>query len=510
MCVWLLYLILMVAVEACEVQYTGAVLELEPYSSWEAGGLAILQENAQLFLEHANFAKQQGADILVFPEYGLTSTNLQGGDVLSLSQVVPCPEDYVVPCQLSYTDDHSKVLGELSCGAAQLQLYLVVDLIEVDHCDTQCLLDCSNTGYRLYNTQVVLDRCGAVVARYRKKHLFLEPEFTAGTEDDSTAIFTTDFGVTFSLQVCFDIMYESPGVANVEAGVRNVAMSTAWVDELPFLTAPQIFRGWSAGLGVNLLVANYHSTSAGMLGSGLFPGSLEQESVYTYDHQGGTVLLVAPLKAVTSSCDSLGTSKPTEKIEYKGMAENSRHMLVEEDMVFIHEDLTQYNHVLLEWQEADTPVTVLLCHNDSLCCSVSYTTPGNITRTGHYMLLAYSGLVVKGSGVYSMFTQVCSVVFCLNDDISSCARIEDEDPPLTSNFLPQKVRGLFKAPHVFPSLLLRNLSLAPESLWSYDSIPLTNYQHESLIHVTGDVGPFLSLTLMGRWYQRDSDAMSTL
>lgn len=58
-----------------------------------------------------------------------------------------------------------QVLGELSCGAAQFQLYLVVDLIEVDHCDTQCLLDCPNTGYRLYNTQVVLDRCGAVVAR---------------------------------------------------------------------------------------------------------------------------------------------------------------------------------------------------------------------------------------------------------------------------------------------------------------------------------------------------------
>lgn len=172
----------------------------------------------------------KGADILVFPEYGLTSTNLQGGDVLSLSQVVPHPKDYVVLCQLNYTDDHTKVtrssgwtvvinyghgggdavqrvylvheevllcanlwylklpqvgvdqstrlavtlckgptlmqvLGELSCGAAQFQLYLVVDLIEVDHCDTQCLLDCPNTGYRLYNTQVVLDRCGAVVAR---------------------------------------------------------------------------------------------------------------------------------------------------------------------------------------------------------------------------------------------------------------------------------------------------------------------------------------------------------
>lgn len=126
------------------------------------------------------------------------------------------------------------------------------------------------------------------------------------------------------------------------------------------------------------------------------------------------------------------------------------------------------------------------------------------------MLLAYSGLVEKGSGVYSMFTQVCSVVFCLNDDISSCARIEDENPPLTSSFVPQEVIGLFKAPHVFPSLLLWNLSLAPDHLWSYDSVPLTNYQHKSVIHVIGDVGPFLSLTLMGRWYQRDSDAVLTL
>lgn len=59
MSVWLLVLIPVVAVEACEVQYTGAVLELEPYSSWEAGGTAILQQNARLFLEYASLAKQQ-------------------------------------------------------------------------------------------------------------------------------------------------------------------------------------------------------------------------------------------------------------------------------------------------------------------------------------------------------------------------------------------------------------------------------------------------------------------
>ena len=37
--------------------------------------------------------------------------------------------------------------------------------------------------------------------RYRKKNLFLEPQFSPGNEDDSTAIFYTDFGVKFTLQV---------------------------------------------------------------------------------------------------------------------------------------------------------------------------------------------------------------------------------------------------------------------------------------------------------------------
>lgn len=46
---------------------------------------------------------------MVFPEYGLTSTNLEGGDVLSLAQVVPRPADYLVPCHLNYTNEHTKV-----------------------------------------------------------------------------------------------------------------------------------------------------------------------------------------------------------------------------------------------------------------------------------------------------------------------------------------------------------------------------------------------------------------
>lgn len=494
--------LLAAVVRADEVRYTGAVLEHEPYSSWETGGLAILQENARIFLEHAALAKQQGADIIVFPEYGLTSTNLEGGDVLSLAQVVPDPADQVVLYLLNQTSNYTQVLRELSYGAALLELYLVVDLIELVQCSPNQILECPDVGYYLYNTQVVLDRGGALVARYRKKHLFLEPGFTPGDESDATALFTTDFGVTFTLQICFDILYESPGVANVQTGVRDVAMSTAWMDELPFLTAPQMFRSWSAGLGVNLLVANYHNTAKGMQGSGLFPGAPGELSTYTYDHQGAnTTLLVASLTTNTSAGHS---TRPRQDRTQHGRTQRESPCAESQDLVFKHEDLSRYNHLLLQEAAAD-PVTASLCHNDGLCCSATYTFPGNASTTaaGHYMLLAYSGLVEKE--VYPMYNQVCSVVFCLSDEVNSCARIEGEDAPLASSFLLQEVSGTFGAPHVFPSVMRRNLTLVSEQLWNTESNPLSQNQHETAIHVTGETGPLLSVTLLGRWYQRDSE-----
>lgn len=58
-----------------------------------------------------------------------------------------------------------QILRELSYGAALLELYLVVDLIELVQCSPNQILECPDVGYYLYNTQVVLDRSGALVAR---------------------------------------------------------------------------------------------------------------------------------------------------------------------------------------------------------------------------------------------------------------------------------------------------------------------------------------------------------
>ena len=66
-----------------------------------------------------------------------------------------------------------------------------------------CLHD---DGYNLYNTNLVFDRTGVLVAKYWKQNLFFEPVFDVPSEPVFTT-FTTDFGVTFGTFTCFDSLW---------------------------------------------------------------------------------------------------------------------------------------------------------------------------------------------------------------------------------------------------------------------------------------------------------------
>ncbi|KAK8372880.1 hypothetical protein O3P69_014574, partial [Scylla paramamosain] len=188
-----------------------------------------------------------GADILVTPEYAMQSLFVDKENIFPVTQYVPDPELHAVPCTLTDEGLNRKALRILSCAAQENELYLVVDIPETSPCSPEAAAhnpfanaldtayECPPDGRIYYNSQVVFDRNGTVIARYRKKNLYLEPFFKPGVESDETALFVTDFGVVFSLQVCFDIAYLHPGLSNVvQRGVKDVAMSTAWVDILPF------------------------------------------------------------------------------------------------------------------------------------------------------------------------------------------------------------------------------------------------------------------------------------
>lgn len=503
------------------VVYVGAVLEYEAYNQLTVeGGEGITQENARIIAEYAAEAKAQGADILVSNEAGIQSlimSSMEDEDRFTVTQYVPDPTLQAVPCAMNIDGPNIKALRTLSCAALANQIYLVVDLAEASPCSPEAAAqnpfdnaletayECPANGHIYYNTQVVFDRNGTAIARYRKKNLYLEPQFMPGTESDDTALFVTDFGVLFSLQVCFDIAYEHPGLSNVvNHGVKDVAMSTAWVDILPFFLAPVVQNAWSRKLGVNLLVSGYHFPERAKMGSGIYRGFSDLKHDYVYDKESGNRMIVSEVETIAAA-DGVKRSRnkqiTLDTSGDKGLAKDD--VSVDEEPRRIHlifyDDLSDYSHVSLPPKASGEPQVVELCHGDEICCSLTYTSTSNL----NYSLLAYSGLMLQGSGSYAMYIQVCSVVWCQTDDVNTCSHIDNGLPP-NDEFGPFTISGNFTADYVYPAVITRNLTLIDNDLYSIigDGTTLTlSMPHESQNLMTAG--------FLARWYERDPSKLMT-
>jgi predicted amidohydrolase len=85
-------------------------------------------------------------------------------------------------------------------------------------------------------------------SRYRKFNLFGEEGFSI-TPEAELSVFDTDFGVTFGIFTCFDIVFEEPAISLAKIlGVRDFVFPTAWYSELPFLTGKSSTRQCSTSL----------------------------------------------------------------------------------------------------------------------------------------------------------------------------------------------------------------------------------------------------------------------
>lgn len=294
-----------------------------------------------------------------------------------------------------------------------------------------------------------------------------------------------------------------------------------------------MWQGWSEGLAVNLIVANFHNPEYGGLGSGIFRGLTSQDSLYTYDPNSGTKLLVGevvsrrptPLRTSTDPCDGAvapeGTAiyqtVPIVEEDLTGIhhdngdgktdEENSQSETegrgMPKEHAILHEDLERYSHSVLE--KGDTLMEGSLCHNDSLCCSVTYSFPDSIPDDSSFLLLAYSGLVEKGGGSYSIFTQVCAVVHCLNENVTSCALVEEKENGASKKtaFRAHNLTGNFDTSFVYPSVLNQDLQLFNVSLWDFESSASSEKVVESTLVLHEELDNLLSLTLFGRWFDRD-------
>jgi predicted amidohydrolase len=172
--------------------YRAAVVQVEQTTADLASTLALYEKFA------AN-AAAAGADVLVYPEFGL---GVHPGD--NCQQVLPLHES------------PSSIVQYMQQVAAKHAVALSINM-------------CETNGTHKFNTQVVLNSAGSAVAYYRKMHPFFRNIFAVPEPNFVSFPLTFYNGdqITFGVFTCFDIMFETPSVELVRHGVRDFLYSMA-------------------------------------------------------------------------------------------------------------------------------------------------------------------------------------------------------------------------------------------------------------------------------------------
>lgn len=150
--------------------------------------LKLLNDNLGIFERVTKKAAKYNVNILIFPEYGIIP-QLEKNDTLGkgVAAFIPdlntnlCKRQSKVPKNETTRINEQVVannfiLEKLSCIAAENNMHIAVDLVELEknlH-RTNSSLNNQNDEYLLYNALIVFDNKGSLIAKYRKYNLFGE------------------------------------------------------------------------------------------------------------------------------------------------------------------------------------------------------------------------------------------------------------------------------------------------------------------------------------------------
>ncbi|EDV44469.2 uncharacterized protein Dana_GF20309 [Drosophila ananassae] len=397
---WLLPVALQTVVLGLDF-YTAGVAEFRP-SIVGGNSEQLLAENLEGYLQLIA-AGNSTTDILVFPEATLNS-------VLQLTAVPAFTEQSL--CDESPQDDAeiAPFLRRLACAAREFRTYLVVNVKE------KALDKGSASGHAIYNTNVVFDRSGAVVSRYRKWNLYLESN-TNRTESPQLATFRTDFNVTFGHFVCFDMLFYAPAQELVEGlGVRHVIVTKMFNSELPFLTAIQFQQGWAWANKVNLLAAGASLPQAGISGSGIYAGvqGTVARVLITDSDVGDRKMLLARLPVNPDDIIPL----EEEPAEPEAITSVRLKLLQQPDM-----------DMFSTWElpmVGGSSVNKSICQED-LCCrfEADWTTNGSVPGYS-YRMGVWVGRRRYEEEQYSSI-RLCGLFACRSGDAASCGLLDSQD-----------------------------------------------------------------------------------
>ena len=206
-------------------------------------------------------AAARGASLLITPEMFLTGYEI-GAAVADLAR--------------------RDLDGPVAAIAARHGVALVVGMPEAE-------------GERTFNTATVFGEDGAVVARYRKTHLFGELDRAVFSPGDELVTTFEHRGLKVALLVCYDVEFPETVRAAALAGAHFVAVPTAQMEPFSFV-ADVLIRARAWENQVYVAYVNHDGDEGGEL-EYVGGSSIVAPDGTVLDRAGkGTALLVADLR----------------------------------------------------------------------------------------------------------------------------------------------------------------------------------------------------------------------
>ncbi|KAL2729899.1 vanin-like protein 1 [Vespula maculifrons] len=468
--------------------YIAAVVEFAP-ESMTNNSIFTLQSNTFEYEKLIENATKQNADIIVFPEDGITSYNLpMKNEMDAWATVIPSAKAKYTPCVSNMTGV-SETLKRISCAAKKNKIYVVINIAEKEACTSN---DCPKKKTYYYNTNVVFDRNGTIIAKYRKINLYIEPEFDRPKHPE-VVTFDTDFGVKFGTFICFDIMFAEPALnLTRDLEINDIVFTTAWFSETPFLTAVQTQAGWAYAENVNLLAAGYNNPSRGSTGSGIYLGRNGPSKAIMLFNQT-TKLLVAEvpkMKALSLKSQEIPESKENEHAHIHDELRRKREV-VEESLKLLRDNVSLYQTEILNGNATKT-----LCHNNH-CCNFTIQMP-NVDPNVQYRIVVFNGIrnLAKIRWIGARF---CAVIQCSDNNIESCGSVVNS----TATFDEIRISGKFEDSRnslIMPNTL--NKLLLPLQNWTYEEYVHGTHKHVSIYTNVTMTNP-ITFGIYSRDYDRD-------
>lgn len=495
---WVFYVVVLVDVAVFQSTYKAAVVEYAPKTRAQNFSDIVL-ENVQEYINYIEEAAQEAVDIIVFPENGLTGTYVDPDSVYNISMEIPDPKLQISPCTAD-TKNYSKALIDLSCSARTHNIYVVVNTFERTNVS-------GNITY--YNTNLVLNREGVIISRFRKINLHLEQYVIPKNE---TVTFKTDFGVTFGIFTGNDILFQHPALDTIaDLSVADIVYPTAWFSELPFLEALSLQHGYAVSTGVNFLVAGLNNPSNKNGGSGIFLSNGQIADIYMSAATSSKMLIAAVPKIdktnTTEQCRTVMGALPyntnddnkenNKRIKW-GMLPNISNF----DMY--QEKMENFTFKDLNLKQSNITEEICIGTDKKLCCSVNLTANVSDTFNYVYKLAIFNG--VRELGWETIGTRICGLVACLNTSNASCG-LRYSVAPQDTTFKTIFIKAVF--------LNSQNTHDQPATL-SYDLKPLNNYTfckhtvNDNLVELTlstSNQNSLLTFGIFGRVYDNDHKSL---